>query len=298
MYQARDWIAQTLRSVARQTCTELEVVVVDDGSTDGGHEEVGRIAREEGLDLRLVRTANRGVAEARNRGISESRGDFVALLDADDLWHPAKLERQLERLEQGDAVLSTCGYEFLDDRTGRRTAVVVHREATGVLDRWLALEGNGLALASTAVVRRSVIDRLRRFDPAFSVSADLAFALRIAELGPIEVVPDVLVRYRVHAGQMHRQVRGLASDLERLHDQVFADGSDPEGERRCRSNLDAHLGYARLRSGRFRKGFGHLWSAARRDVRRLVTVPVLAVGRRSRRWLRARFTRPLEGWGS
>ncbi len=298
MYQGRNWIASTLRSVASQTFTDFEILIVDDGSTDNGHEEAQRVGIEEAVDLRVIRTENSGVAAARNLGIEESRGEFVALLDADDLWHPLKLERQLERLGHNGSPFCTCGYEFMDDRTGRRTAVVVHRGADGVLDRWLALEGNGLALASTALVRRRAIDQLRRFDPTFSVSADLAFALRMAVLGSFDVVPDVLVRYRIHAGQMHRQVSGLASDLERLHDQVFADGLDPAGERRCRANLDAHMGYVHLRKGQIRRGLGYLWSAACRDSRRLVTVPIRAVSRRLRRWLRARLSRPLDGWVS
>ena len=296
MYQAGDWIGETLRSVGHQTLPGLEVVVVDDGSTDDGGDIVRRMAAAMSLDLHLVQTPNAGVAAARNRGIDESRGEFIALLDADDLWHPMKLEHQVERLAASEAPLCTCGYEFLDDRTDRRTAVVAHVDGSNAIDRWLALEGNGLALASTALVRRSALDDLRRFDPAFSVSADLEFALRIAEVGPIDVVPEVLVRYRIHAGQMHRQVSGLAGDLERLHDRVFAGGTDPRFERRCRANLDAHLGYVHLRSRRVRAGMRHLVRAARRDARRLVTVPVRAFARRTGRWLRARTTRPVPGW--
>ena len=85
MFQAASWIRETLASVSDQTYPQIEIIVVDDGSTDGGAEIVTEFAAGSESPVRLIRTTNRGVASARNTGIEESTGTFVALLDADDV---------------------------------------------------------------------------------------------------------------------------------------------------------------------------------------------------------------------
>lgn len=287
MFQAETWIGDTLTSVAAQSYGAVETVVVDDGSSDGGAEIVSAFARSAERPVRLVRTANNGVAAARNLGIAESGGEFVAFLDADDLWHPAKLERQVAVLGESGAPMCTSGYAFFDDRTRRLVGVVRVGDGSAALRGWLALEGNGLALASTSLIRRRTLDDLLRFDPAFSVSADLDFALRVAEMGHIDAVSEVLVGYRVHPGQMHRQISGLAGDMSALYDRVFADGSEPSFERRCRANLAVHIGLSYLVRGRVGAGLGSLARGVRLDPRRAVTLPLRAFVRRSGRRLRA-----------
>ena len=280
MFQSAEWIGPTLATVEAQTYPLIETIVVDDGSTDHGSEVVAEFASSCERPVRLIRTTNRGVAAARNTGITESDGEFVALLDADDLWGPRKLELQVARLGASGAPMCTCGYEFFDDRTGRRTGVVRVEDGSSALPGWLSLEGNGLALASAALISRPVLDELRLFDPEFSVSADLEFALRIAEVGHLDSVPEILVRYRLHPGQMHRQVSGLKGDVEVLYDRVFAKKRNLAFERRCRANLDAHLGFSHLLRGRVNLALSHLWRSLCRDPRRIFTLPVRAIGRR------------------
>jgi glycosyltransferase involved in cell wall biosynthesis len=288
MFQAESWITDTLASVASQTHPWVETIVVDDGSLDRGADLVSVFAESAERPVRLVRTTNKGVAAARNLGIAESNGAYVALLDADDLWHPSKLEYQVAQLEESGSPMCTCGYEFFDDRTKRRIGVVRFDDGSAALRGWLALEGNGLLLPSTALIRRTVLDDMRGFDPEFSVSADLEFALRMEEVGPLDAVPETLVRYRVHPAQMHRQLSELSADMSRLYDQVFTGGRYQSIERRCRANLAAHVGFSELIRGHFRLGIRHLARSARLDPRRLVTLPVHAllrrIGRRSRAW--------------
>ena len=293
MYQAAEWIRETLATVEAQTYPLIETIVVDDGSTDRGAEIVAEYAAEGTRTVRLIRTLNRGVASARNTGIAESMGDMVALLDADDLWYPRKIEFQVARLIGSSAPMCTCGYEFFNDRTGRRTGVVRVRDGSRALRGWLALEGNGLLLPSTALIRRTVLDDMRGFDPEFSVSADLEFALRMEEVGPLDAVPETLVRYRVHPAQMHRRLGDLARDVSLLHDRVFTDGRQSPFERRCRANLDVHLGLSHLLRGRVSVAVPYLWRALRRDPRRIVTLPIRALvrrlGRRAQLWHPGRF---------
>ncbi len=256
---------------------------------DRGADLVSVLAESAERPVRLVRTTIKGVAAARNLGIAESSGAYVALLDADDLWHPAKLELQVAQLERSGSPMCTCGYEFFDNRTRRRIGVVRFDDGSAALRGWLALKGNGLALASTALIRREALDDLLRFDSLFSISADLYFALRVGETGHIDALPEVLVGYRVHPGQIHRQISGLAGEMSTLYDSVFADGGDPSFERRCRANLAVHLGLSQLLKGRFGSALGHLGRSVRWEPRRIVTLPLRAFVRRSGRRLRAVF---------
>ena len=289
MYQAEKWILETLASVASQTYPLVETVVVDDGSLDRGPDLVAEFVERAERPFRLVRGPNKGVALARNLGIDESNGELLALLDADDLWHPSKLDLQVQRLVETGAPMCTCGYEFFDDQTNRGVGLVRIKDDSLALRGWLAIEGNGLALASTAVIRRQVLDDLLRFDPSLTCSADLDFALKIGELGRLDAVPEALVRYRVHPGQMHRQISAFAGDMSKLYDRVFSNEGDPRFERRCRANLAVHLGLSELLRGRVALGLRQLGRSVLLDPRRIVTLPVYALvrraGRRLRSWL-------------
>ena len=285
MYEAEGWILDTLASVAAQTYSRVETIVVDDGSTDRGADLITECNEFRRPAVQLIRTENQGVSEARNAGILASTGEYVAFLDADDLWHPRKLELQVAYLEDGGGSACVCGYELFDDGTGRPLGVVQFGNGSAALAAWLALEGNGLLLPSTAVIRRTAIDDLRGFDPEFSVSADLDFALRLEKLSPIASLTEVLVRYRVHSMQMHRRPDDLTSDMSLVYDRVFPDGSSGWFERKCRANLAAHIGYSELLRGHLRTGVRSLARAFRLDPRRLVTLPAHALSRRvGRRW--------------
>ncbi len=295
MYQSETWIEETLTSVLAQTYQHVEIVVVDDGSTDRGPDVVAEYAASGSSRVQLVRTPNRGVSNARNTGVLASCGEYVALLDADDLWDPRKLEIQMAHFVRSDAPMCVCGYELFEDLTGKSRGVVQFRNGSKALKGWLALEGNGLLLPSTALIRRSVLDEIRGFDPNFSVSADLEFALRMEEIGPLDSVPVTLVRYRVHSRQMHRRLNDLARDVSLLHDRVFSDGQNRSFERRCRANLDVHLGLSYLLRGRVGAAWPHLLNSLRRDPRRLFALPLRAlmrrISRRSQTIFRLRVSR-------
>lgn len=95
LYNARDVIRETIGTVLAQTWKDYEIIVVDDGSTDGS----GEVVRSFGDNVRYGRQENAGVAMARNHGMAESKGAYIALLDHDDLWDPTKLEKQVWLLE-------------------------------------------------------------------------------------------------------------------------------------------------------------------------------------------------------
>ncbi len=127
VYNAEKYIRETIACVREQTYGEWELLLVDDCSSDHTRERIEICAEETGGErIRLIRQpANLGAARARNRGLQEAKGRYIAYLDADDLWEPEKLERELAFIRSREAAFAFTGYEFADE-TGRGTGKVVH----------------------------------------------------------------------------------------------------------------------------------------------------------------------------
>ena len=124
LYNKAGQVVQTLRSVLGQTFDRFEVVIVDDGSTDGSADEVRSVHDER---IRIVSQRNAGVSAARNRGIAEARYDLIAFLDADDEWMPTYLETQYNLYRKyPDCAVFACNYEFRD-AGGRVTPTILHK---------------------------------------------------------------------------------------------------------------------------------------------------------------------------
>jgi glycosyltransferase involved in cell wall biosynthesis len=188
-YNAASFLRQTLDSVLCQTCPALEVLVVDDGSTD----DSAALAEAYGNPVRVIRQPNQGESVARNRGLAEARGQWVAFLDADDLWEPAKLEAQLECAAAGVVCVHT-NYYFFGAEGG-----VVDASAFPARQRYSA-ENMCLHVSvhvSTALVRR---DAPARF-PTWTQSAeDMVYFLDLLQHGRFHLVRQPLCGYRRHGG--------------------------------------------------------------------------------------------------
>lgn len=126
VYNAARFIEETIACVAAQTCSRWELLLVDDASTDGTTAIIEKYIRDNGESrIRLIRQPeNLGAARARNRGVQEAAGRYIAYLDADDLWTPEKLERELAFMAERNAAFAFTGYEFADEN-GRGTGKVV-----------------------------------------------------------------------------------------------------------------------------------------------------------------------------
>lgn len=126
-YRAEKVIGETIDSVVAQTYPNWELLLVEDAGGDGTVEKIERYVREHGENrIRLIlQPENGGAAKARNRGLREAAGRYIAYLDADDLWEPEKLERELRFMREKDAAFVFTGYEFADEN-GRKTGKVVH----------------------------------------------------------------------------------------------------------------------------------------------------------------------------
>jgi glycosyltransferase involved in cell wall biosynthesis len=205
-FNAAKTIQETLHSISQQAYGTLEIIVVDDGSTD----DTAAIARRHSLDdprFRVISRPNGGVAAARNEGIRASKGEFVAFIDADDLWHPTKIAKQLETLLSGGPEMALVYSPFrLIDSDGKVLASPHKYGVSGwVLYRhfYSNLVGNGSAL----LIRRKVLEEFGGFDPWLKRQGaegceDLLLQLRIATRYRFGEVSEYLVGYRKLAGNM------------------------------------------------------------------------------------------------
>lgn len=199
-FNAAKTIPETLRSISQQTYRAIEILVVDDGSTDETA-EMARLHRQADPRLRLISKPNGGVAAARNAGIRASRGEFVAFIDSDDLWHPTKISKQVQVLQAGGPELALVYAPFrLIDAEGK---VLSSPHKYGV-NGWVIhrhfhsnLVGNGSAL----LVRRGVLDEFGGFDTRLLQHGaegceDLLLQLRIAARYRFGEVSEYLIGYR------------------------------------------------------------------------------------------------------
>jgi len=282
-FNAERFVGQAVASALGQTVPVLEVIVCDDGSEDRTGDIVDAIADDRVRRLALARC---GVSEARNRGAAAARGDLIALLDADDVWHPAKLERQLELYEaQPDVGLVYCGYAMCTEDL-RVTSEILPRELD--LRRWVLLEGNGFGISSTGLIPRKVFEAVGGFDGSLGYCEDMDFVGRIASLYPIVASPEALVAYRAHPAQSHRNLESFESHRRRILEARL--GDVPKDHARALGNLHARLFFYSLRAKKSRDAVRHLRRALLRPDR-LLMLPTEAALRRGRRWWRERRER-------
>jgi glycosyltransferase involved in cell wall biosynthesis len=284
VHNGERFLAEAIASVMAQIRVDLELVVVDDGSTDG----TPAILAEKAEDprVRVLTQENRGVAAARNAGMAVARGDLIAFLDADDVWLPDKLQRQVELFDDRRVALAFTGYAITDESL-RTRGVVLH----GDLRKWLLLEGNGSLLSSSGMVRRDALASDLTFDEMLSISADAEFAWRAARHGAVASVRAPLVLYRTHDAQMHTDLRALERDVHAIYDKLFVPGSaDDTLRRRGLANLYTRLAVDDMLSGEPAAALRHVRKALQLAPARLVGMPLGAAWRRTVRHL-LRFLR-------
>ncbi|MBI3616099.1 MAG: glycosyltransferase family 2 protein [Candidatus Omnitrophica bacterium] len=229
-YNKARTIRAAVRSVLEQTFTDLEILVVDDGSTD---ETPVRI---QGLSprVRYFRQDRQGVSEARNRGIREAQGEIVAFLDGDDLWLPEKLQRQMGVLEQEPRVDAVqCSVYLVNDALEVLSARRCDPKQDALLD--FLLFRNLPGFGSTLLARKRRIESCGGFGRDLVILEDWDLACRLSRDNALKSLPDFLVLYRQHAGNRSRQVEIHVEPGFRSLERLF---SDPTLESSIRSRED------------------------------------------------------------
>jgi glycosyltransferase involved in cell wall biosynthesis len=218
-YNASATIERTLRSVMVQTYAHLEIIVVDDGSNDHTAAIVEQIRREDPRIL-FLRQANMGVAAARNLGIAHASGAFIAPLDADDIWHPRKIEKQMCIMEfKGDRNgLVYCHSRLIDEHDTIISQDGPQGEVRGDVYALLVLS-NFIGNASSPLIRSDCLRQIGGYDSSLRARCaqgceDLRVYLAIAERWEIDLVPEYLVGYRRAGAKMSHNHISMARSWE------------------------------------------------------------------------------------
>jgi len=194
VFNGERYLGEALESIFKQSYQSLEIIVVDDGSTDGTAAVMDHYAGQ----VRFLRQANSGTAAARNLGLKAATGEFVAFLDADDLWHTEKLERQMARFHarpELDYCVAHVQNFWVPELIEEERRFRDHRISK-------ALPGYS---TGTLLVRRTLFDIVGLFNPTINHADDTEWFLRAGEHGvAMELLPDVLLYRRLHPTNFSR----------------------------------------------------------------------------------------------
>lgn len=201
LYNKEKAIIATLQSVLAQTYTDYEVIVVDDGSTDNSLQVVQeRICELDTERVRVIHQENGGVSSARNRGIKEAKGEYIALLDGDDLWEPTFLEEQVKLIQDfPQAAMWGVNTAFIKNGKCRKWQQGMGDGFRGYVENYFGTLHNDLFCSSSVVIRKKIFENVGYFDERISSSEDLDMWYRIILKYPVVFYDKVLVYYNQDA---------------------------------------------------------------------------------------------------
>lgn len=196
-YNHQQYLPSTLDSVFGQTFTDYEVIVINDGSPDDTAALLKPLA--ESSRIRYIEQPNAGQAAARNRGLKEARGEFVALLDDDDIWPADKLEWQVGRLRESPQVGLVAGDRIWWHGDEAEPDVALDPTRCRTLTFEALFEGNPIASPGQVTIRRDLLDRVGGFDASIWGADDYDLWFRLTRITRFEVYERVALLYRAHA---------------------------------------------------------------------------------------------------
>lgn len=226
-YNAADFLQEAVESVLSQTMDDLELIVLDDGSTDNTRAILERLAATDPR-MRVISRPNKGASQSRNELIEAARAPILAMMDADDICMPDRLERQLARLEADPELVAVSANCLMIDPEGRpiRTNDLPPDHET-IEARHLEMPPNCAMAHPALMVRRAALERIGGYHHDYLWAEDVDLYLRLGEIGKLANLEEVLLNYRLHpksvghanrrkqiesairAGQRARERRGL-----------------------------------------------------------------------------------------
>jgi glycosyltransferase involved in cell wall biosynthesis len=243
VFNAGVFLERAVISVLDQTFTDFELIIVDDGSTDGAVDRLLPLFDPRAI---LICQPNQGAPAALNAGLAAARADNIAFIDSDDMWAPGKLAAQVRAFrEHPEANVTFTGLLYID-AAGVRLGLPPRR-AHGHFDFIDLLTDYKIGCTSTLAVRRSALERAGVFDKSFVYMFDIDLVLRIALLRPHSVfaIPDLLTLYRRRYGQQTGNWRVMAFYWSKLLEKVrqLAPVETAKVERRASMNMQRYFAY-------------------------------------------------------
>ncbi len=222
-YNYGKYVAGSLESLQNQTFSDFEVIIVDDGSTDNSEEQISPFLQDK--RFRYIKQKNGGQANAKNRGIKESHGEFIAFLDADDLWLPEKLEKQILLFAHHDVGIVYSGVSCIDTESKpifmekggkylqpRRGKVITYF----IYDNFIPF--------SSVIVRKDCFDSMGMFDESLAMGIDWDLWIRFSTKYQFDFCDEAFLLYRIgHSGQMSKNLMERIRCADRIIDKFKRD---------------------------------------------------------------------------
>lgn len=220
-YNAEKFIVETIQSVQRQTFSDFEIIVVDDGSTD---QTASFVMQIQDPRLRVLSVDHQGLSATRNRGVAASEGKFLAFLDADDLWTPNALQLYVEALNANLAADLSYGWTYFwnyDLNNLSDVTKLISPSATGATAYCAMLERNIVGNGSNIFVRRAAFDAVGGFDEDLTHGEDWEFCFRVALQGEVALVPQPIVYYRQHSTSICSDFEPAKTSFFKALDKIY-----------------------------------------------------------------------------
>lgn len=266
-YNVAGYVAAAVESVLRQTLQDFELIVVDDGSTDGTPEIVRGFRDSR---IRLIVGSHRGLPFPLCEGVGVAQAPYLSFLDGDDFWSPQKLERHVRFLEEHPEVDLTFSWSRFVDDQGRDTGLT-SRPWSGAISFSELLADNVMANGSAFMCRRKAFLDAGGFDPGMPCCQDVDVCLRVALLRPgnLRAIPEFLTYYRARAGQLSGDLSLMEATFERMIEKLRAlePGEVARVQQLARSNMRRFFAFRSYQAARYAE-------ALRRMGRSFASTPV------------------------
>ncbi|MCW8896435.1 MAG: glycosyltransferase [Flavobacteriales bacterium] len=210
-YNAEKYIAETIQSVINQTYKNWELIVVNDGSTDNSLDIIKEFVANDNR-IACIDKPNSGVSDSRNKGLEKSKGDFIAFLDADDIWKLEYLEKQITNLQANQYTISYTACQLIN-QNGEKLNHQIRGENNPQLDDFLIQKANYNTNPSGIVYKKKCFENVIGFDINLSNNADQDILIQmLAEGNTIGYIDELLWEYRIHGNNMSKNIGVLEKD--------------------------------------------------------------------------------------
>jgi glycosyltransferase involved in cell wall biosynthesis len=197
VYNAERYVGNAVESILGQTHRDFEFIILDDGSRDGSRAILETYAKRDAR-IHLVSRPNTGISKARNETLDLARGRYYAIIDADDIAMPHRIERQLAYMTAHETCVCVGAWFEVIDEAGRLLTMLRTPETDAEIQE-LLLEGHAAICQPVSMLRKDAIERVGRFDETLAPAEDLDLYLKLGEIGQLANLPEPLLRYRMHA---------------------------------------------------------------------------------------------------
>ena len=219
-YNYAQYVGEAVESVMNQSYKNIEIIVVNNGSTDNSLEVLEKYSKK----ILLINQENLGQSGARKTGLERASGDYIAFLDADDKWDPQKIEKQM-LLFTPKVELVYCGIKLFSENSQSVIATEIPTFRGSCTDAFIEYPGVSIVLSgeSTSIFTRSLLNKVGVFDPELNSAAGWDFFRRCSKFSEFDFVPEPLTNYRLHSSNMSNSSQNTIMDIRKAYKKLFAD---------------------------------------------------------------------------